>query len=89
MNDILAEKMDSLRKMGVLATPEECGVVPEFMSPSMLVPKGPDSPGEWRLVTAFTGLNKYIKKMPAANPTVDLRHCLCTGAWPLRMASLQ
>ena len=71
LTDILANKMDELHNMGVLSTPEECGITPEFTSPSMLVPKGVDSPGEWRLVTAFTGLNKFIKKLPTANPTVE------------------
>ena len=53
---ILAEKMDTLESWGVLQKPENIGVIPEFVVPSMLTPK-PDS-DEYRLVTDFTSLNK-------------------------------
>ena len=67
MTKLLAEKMDKLRKAGVLMTPEELGVTPEFISPSFLVPKGD---GTWRLVTDFTHLNKILRKHNSSNPSI-------------------
>ena len=55
MLKIMGEKMDKLEQWGVLSKPEDIGVVPEFVLPSMLVPKPEE--GEWRLVTDFTPLN--------------------------------
>ena len=52
MNNILAEKMDLLEKWGVLAEPELLGIIAEYISPSMLVPK--TDKGEYRLVTDFS-----------------------------------
>ena len=49
MLKILGEKMDKLEKWGVLRKPEDIGVVPEFVLPSMLTPKNDGK--EWRLVT--------------------------------------
>ena len=69
MMKILAEKMDSLESWGVLQKPENLGVIPEFVVPSMLTPK-PDS-NEYRLVTDFTSLNKFIKKLPTISPNVQ------------------
>ena len=68
--DMLANKMDELLDLGILATPESVGVTPIFTSPSMLVPK-PDPDGGWRLVTDFTQLNNYIRKMPTSTPTIE------------------
>ena len=59
MLKILADKMDKLESWGVLRKPEELGIVPEFVVPSMLTPK-PEK-DEWRLVTDFTPLNVHIK----------------------------
>ena len=39
MLKIMGEKMDRLEEWGVLKKPEEIGVVPEFVVPSMLMPK--------------------------------------------------
>ena len=61
MLTIMAEKMNKLEEWGVLRKPEEIGVVPEFVLPSMLTPKSES--GEWRLVTDFTALNIHIKKL--------------------------
>ena len=61
MLQILAAKMDKLKDWGVLKKPEEIGVVPEFVVPSMLLPK--PGKGEWRLVTDFSPLNTHIKKL--------------------------
>ena len=69
MLQILAAKMDKLEEWGVLKTPEEIGVVPEFVVPSMLLPK-PEK-GEWRLVTDFTPLNTHIKKLGTVAPTIQ------------------
>ena len=69
MNKILAEKMDALEEWGVLAVPEKLGINVEFISPSMLVPK-PDSK-EYRLVTDFSALNVYLKKVPNTSATIQ------------------
>ena len=68
MLQIMANKMDKLEDWGVLVKPEEIGVVPEFVLPSMLMPKS--EPGEWRLVTDFTPLNIHIKKLETVAPTI-------------------
>ena len=68
--DLLADKMDELLELGVLAKPEDVGVTPLFTSPSMLVPK-PDPGGGWRFVTDFTQLNNYIRKTPAISPGIE------------------
>ena len=36
---IMAEQMDKMEEMGVLAKPERVGVVPAFVVPSLLVPR--------------------------------------------------
>ena len=67
---LLADKMDELMRLKILVPPESIGVTPIFTSPSMLVPK-PGQEGEWRLVTDFTQLNNYIRKMPAISPGIE------------------
>ena len=67
---MMADKMDELVELGILATPESIGVTPIFSSPSMLVPK-PDPEDGWRFVTDFTQLNNYIRKMPTSSPTIE------------------
>ena len=69
MNLILAEKMDQLERWHVLTKPEKVNVKPKFVCPSLLVPK--DDTQEWRLITNFTPLNKYIKKPPTVSPTIQ------------------
>ena len=69
MLKIMGDKMDKLEEWGVLIKPEDIGVVPEFVLPSMLVPK-PEK-GEWRLVTDFTPLNVHIKKLETISPTIS------------------
>ena len=66
MLNIMANKMDKLESWGVLRKPEDLGVVPEFVLPSMLTPK--TEKGEWRLVTDFTPLNIHIKKTRSCKP---------------------
>ena len=61
--------MDKLEEYGVLAKPDDVGVVPEFVVPSMLRPK--EEPGEWRLVTDFSPLNLHIKKLQTVTPTIQ------------------
>ena len=70
MNNILAEKMDLLEQWGVLMEPEKVGVQVEYVSPSLLVPK-PDK-GEFRLVTDFSSLNGYLKRIPKTSATMAL-----------------
>ena len=69
MTDKLACKMDELLELGVLVKPEDLGCTPMFVSPSMLVPK----PGskDFRMVTDFTNLNSFIRKMPATSPGIE------------------
>ena len=90
---IMAQLMDKLETMGVLAKPEEKGVVPAFVVPSLLQPK-PEK-GEWRLVSDFTPLNIHIRKYQNVAPTIqdakkilakykyniecDLSHCFFQG----------
>ena len=68
MNNILAQKMDLLEQWGVLAEPEVMGVSVEYISPNLLLPK-PEK-GEYRLVTDFSSLNVYLKKVPNMSPTI-------------------
>ena len=69
MKQQMASKMDELIDAGVLMTPEEVGVLVEFISPSLLVPK--PEPGAWRIVPDFTCLNKFIKRNTSTSPTID------------------
>ena len=61
--------MDTLVNYGVLQRPEDIGVTPVVVSPSLLVPK--NDAGEYRLVTDLSGLNKHIKKFPSISPTIQ------------------
>lgn len=70
MKTEMGDKMNELRKQGILARAEEVGVSIEYISPSLLVPK----PGEekaCRLVTDFTGLNKFIRRDASTSPTIQ------------------
>ena len=69
MKKQLGAKMDKLMSWGVLQFPEHSGVRPEFISPSMLVPK--QEKGEFRLITNFSSLNKFIKKPRGTAPTIQ------------------
>ena len=40
----------------------------EFISPSLLVPKA--EPGQERLVSDFTNLNRFIKRYPSVSPSI-------------------
>ena len=68
MNDLLAQKMDTLEEWGVLVEPETMGVSVEFISPSMLVPK--TEKNEYRVVTDFSALNVFLKKIPNTSATI-------------------
>ena len=68
MKKEMGKLMDELMSQGVLQRPESIGVIPEFVSPSLLVP-GDD--GQWRLVTDFNSLNKHIKKYVGGSPTIS------------------
>ena len=70
MLQLMADKMDELESWGVLAKPEELGVTPKHVVPSMLVPK-PGSPGEFRLVSDFTSLLPHIKKLETVAPSLE------------------
>ena len=61
--------MDELEDWNVLVKPDEIGVVPAFVCPSLLVPK--DDSNDWRLITNFTPLNKFIRKPPNLAPTIE------------------
>ena len=66
---LMADQMDKMEEMGVLARPENVGVVPAFVVPSLLVPK-PEK-GEWRLVSDFTPLNIHIRKFETISPGIE------------------
>ena len=66
---IMADQMDKMETMGVLAKPEDVGVVPSFVVPSLLVPKS--EKGEWRLVSDFTPLNIHIRKFETISPGIE------------------
>ena len=66
---IMAKLMDDLENMGVLSKPEDVGVSPSFVVPSLLMPK-PEK-GEWRLVSDFTPLNIHIRKYQNVSPTIQ------------------
>ena len=68
MKKIQGDLMDTLMSYGVLVKPEDIGVTPEVVCPSLLVPKS--DPGEFRLVTDFSKLNKHIRKYPSTSPTI-------------------
>ena len=68
MKDILAKKLDDLMDWGVLVRPEEYNISVEKISPSLVVPKS--EPGQYRVVTDFTGVNVHIKKVPSLTPTI-------------------
>ena len=65
---ILQRKMDELQQEGVLAKPEDLGIVAEYVSPSFLIAK---SSGGHRLVTAFSEVGAYIKPQPSVMPNTD------------------
>ena len=68
MKKILAEKLDKLIDWGVLVRPEDHNIQVERISASLIVPK--HEPGEYRVVTDFTGLNTHLKKIPSVSPTI-------------------
>ena len=68
MTDLLATKMDQLEEWGVLSKPESLGISVDYVSPSLLVPK--PEPGEYRVVTDFSSLNLYLKKVSSTSGTI-------------------
>jgi hypothetical protein len=61
--------MDDLERQGVLAKPEDMGVVVEQVSPSFLIPK--KTPNEFRLVTSFNRLEQYVKPPPSQSSSTE------------------
>ena len=57
---IQAREMDKMEQYGVLCKPEDIGVVPLHVDPSMLIPKS--EPGEFHIVSDFNILNVHLKK---------------------------
>ena len=66
---IMGNLMDKMENMGVLAKPEDVGVSPSFVVPSLLVPKAEKD--EWRLVSDFTPLNNHIRKFETVAPGIE------------------
>ena len=64
----LGELMDKMIDYGVLARPEDVGVIPEIVSSTLIVPKL--EKGEYRMVTDFSQVNKHIRKYPSTSPTI-------------------
>lgn len=65
---LLQEKMDELEDMGVLAKPEDLGIVVEYSSPSFLVKKPDNSE---RVVTAFNTIGTYARPPPSQATSID------------------
>ena len=70
MNNQLGDKMDELIDQGIMAEAEKVGVSIEYISPSLLVPK-PGEDKEWRLVTDFSSLNRFIQRDASTSPTIQ------------------
>ena len=66
---IQAKEMDKMEQFGVLAKPEDLGIVPIHVVPSMLVPK--QEPGEYRVVSDFNSLNTHIRKPEVILQTME------------------
>ena len=64
----LQESADNLENLGVLAKPEDLGVVVKFASPSFLVEKAEK---ESRFVTSFVELSQYTNIPPTTSSTCD------------------
>ena len=78
MKLLMAKKMDDLFSWGCLAYPETLGIQTMFVSPSMLLPK--QEKNEFRLVTDFGALNRYIRKKPTSQPTIkDAKKALASA----------
>ena len=84
MKKILAEKLDKLVEWGVLVRPEEYNIQVEKISASLIVPK--HEPGEFRVVTDFTGVNTHLKKIPSLSPTIaECRQSLARAGYVIMM----
>ena len=66
---LMQDIMDDLEAKGVLAKPEDLGIVVEQVSPSFLVPK--KQPGDFRLVTSFNRLAQYVKPPPSRSTSTE------------------
>ena len=66
--EILQAKFDTLEELGVMARPEDLGIVVEHVSPSFLVKK---TNGDHRLVTNFSNIGSYAKTVPCKMTTSD------------------
>ena len=66
---IQAKEMDKMERYGVLSKPEDLGIVPLHVVPSMLVPKS--EPGEYRVVSDFSSLNAHLKKPEVVLQTME------------------
>ena len=65
---ILQEKFDELLALGVMSRPEDLNVTVQHTSPSFLVKKANN---EFRLVTSFVELNKFILPLPSKMSTTS------------------
>ena len=66
---IQAREMDKMERYGVLDKPEDIGVVPLHVVPSMLVPKS--EPGEYRAVSDLNSLNTHLRKPEVILQTIE------------------
>ena len=89
----MANMMDQMETMGVLAKPEDVGIIPRNVHTSYLVPK---TDGRYRFVTDFTNLLPFIGKLEVVTPSIshakrvlstfkyhielDLSHCFWQGS---------
>lgn len=63
---IMANIMDDMEQWGVLAKPEDLGIIPTHVHPCILVPK---DGGKFRLVTDFRNIQNNILQLPTIMPT--------------------
>ena len=64
----IQDKSDSREQQGVFARPEDIGITVEYLNPSFLIKK---KSGGYRLVTAFSDVDRYSKPQPSLMPNVD------------------
>ena len=65
--DLLQNKFDELEAQGIFRRPEDLKVVVEYLNPSLMKKRN----GGFRLVTAFTNVDRYSKPQPSLMPDVD------------------
>ena len=66
--DIMQDKFDELKDLGVFIRPEDADVIVEYLNPCMLIKK---TRGGYRLVTEFGEIARYAKPQPSLLPDMN------------------